>query len=194
MDTHVRHGRAGIFDVVEGSCNVRIEDSLVCSGPTSHAITLENVSDDDTVLQRRLQLDDLLSGTFNSILRIEERSLDNRLTHGLTITEVHTIVAVGLHECNPMNVVAARLNVTLATLTTAVTKLVEKGFIERTRSEDDRRKVLVSLTKKGRQVLRAHNLFHHQMIDEALAGLSGEEERVFAEALAKVKAFFDAQE
>ena len=83
---------------------------------------------------------------------------------------------------------------TLATLTTAVAKLVEKGFIERTRSEDDRRKVLVSLTKKGRQVLRAHNLFHHQMIDEALAGLNREEEQVFAEALAKVKAFFDAQE
>ncbi len=145
-------------------------------------------------VQRREQLDELLSGTFNSILRIEERSLDNRLTHGLTITEVHTIVAVGLHERNPMTVVAARLGVTLATLTTAVNKLAKKGFIERSRSEDDRRVVLVSLTKKGRQVLRAHNLFHHQMIDEALADLTDEEERVFADALVKVKAFFDAQE
>ncbi len=142
---------------------------------------------------QREAIDDLLSGTFNSILRIEERSLDNRLTHGLTITEVHTIVAVGLHERSPMNVVAARLGVTLATLTTAINKLVKKGFVERTRAEDDRRVVLVSLTKKGRQVLRAHNLFHHQMIDEALADLSEEEERVFAEALTKVKAFFDAQ-
>ena len=142
---------------------------------------------------RREQLDGLLSGTFNSILRIEERSLNNRLTKGLTITEVHTLVAVGLHERNPMNVVAARLGVTLATLTTAVSKLVEKGFIERTRAEDDRRKVLISLTKKGRQVLRAHNLFHHQMIDEALADLTEEEERVFADALTKVKDFFDEQ-
>ena len=143
--------------------------------------------------KRREEIDGLLSGTFNSILRIEEQSLDNRLTHGLTITEVHTIVAIGLHERNPMNVVAARLGVTLATLTTAVSKLAGKGFVERSRAEDDRRKVLVSLTKKGRQVLRAHNLLHHQMIDEALAGLTEEEERVFAEALSKVKAFFDAQ-
>ena len=132
--------------------------------------------------RRREEIDDLLSGTFNSILRIEEQSLDNRLTHGLTIT-----------ERNPMNVIAARLNVTLATLTTAVNKLANKGFVERTRAEDDRRKVLVSLTKKGRQVLRAHNLFHHQMIDEALADLTEEEERVFAGALKKVKGFFDAQ-
>lgn len=114
----------------------------------------ELIAGTDASRRRREELDELLSGTFNSILRIEERSLDNRLTHGLTITEVHTIVAVGLHERNPMNVVAARLGVTLATLTTAVAKLVRKGFIERSRFEDDRRVVLVSLTKKGRQVLR----------------------------------------
>ena len=153
----------------------------------------ELIAGADASRRRREELDELLSGTFNSILRIEERSLDNRLTHGLTITEVHTIMAVGLHERNPMNVVAARLGVTLATLTTAVAKLVRKGFIERSRFEDDRRVVLVSLTKKGRQVLRAHNLFHHQMIDEALADLTEEEERVLAEALAKVRAFFDAR-
>ena len=57
--------------------------------------------DADAVSKRREEIDDLLSGTFNSILRIEEQSLDNRLTHGLTITEVHTIVAIGLHERNP---------------------------------------------------------------------------------------------
>ena len=47
--------------------------------------------DADAVSKRREEIDDLLSGTFNSILRIEEQSLDNRLTHGLTITEVHTL-------------------------------------------------------------------------------------------------------
>ncbi|MEG0323407.1 MAG: MarR family transcriptional regulator, partial [Raoultibacter sp.] len=105
--------------------------------------------------ERRAELDDLLSSTFNSVLRTEEKSLQNKLTEGLTITEIHTIVAVGLHEINPMNVVATRLGVTLATLTTAVNKLVDKGFIERTRCEDDRRKVLISLTKRGKQVYRS---------------------------------------
>ena len=135
--------------------------------------------------ERRSAIDDLLSGTFNSILRIEERSLDNRLTEGLTITEVHTIVAIGMYEQNPMNVVAARLCVTMATLNAAVRKLVDKGFVRRTRD------VMVALTKKGRLVYRAHGLFHKQMIDEALSGLSEEEERVLTEALIKVKTFFD---
>lgn len=139
----------------------------------------------------RSMIDDLLTGTFNSILRIEERSLDNRLTSGLTITEVHTIVAVGLYESNPMNVVAARLCVTTATLTAAVGKLVQRGFIRRERDESDRRRVLLSLTKKGRLVYRAHSLFHRQMVDEALGELTGEEAEVLAKSLTKVKTFFD---
>ncbi|WP_172137158.1 MarR family winged helix-turn-helix transcriptional regulator [Adlercreutzia sp. ZJ473] len=147
----------------------------------------------DQAIARRREVDDLLSGTFNSILRVEERALENRLTEGLTITEIHTIEAVGYRDENPMNVVAARLDVTLATLTIAVNRLVEKGFVARVRDEADRRRVLVSLTKRGRQVYRAHHLFHQRLIEEALAGLSEEEEAVLCDALRKVKGFFDRQ-
>ena len=71
----------------------------------------------DAARERREEIDDLLTSVFNSILRIEEKSLDNRFTEGLTITEIHTIDAVGYREANPMNVVASRLGVTLATFT-----------------------------------------------------------------------------
>lgn len=142
-------------------------------------------------MSSRADIDDLLSGTFNSILRIEERSLDNRLTEGLTITEIHTIIAIGMYEQNPMNVVAARLCVTMATLNAAIRKLVDKGFVFRTRDESDRRKVMLALTKKGRLVYRAHSAFHKQMVNEALSGLTEEEERILTDALVRVKAFFD---
>ncbi len=143
--------------------------------------------------RRREDLDELLSSTFNTILRVEERALQNKLTRGLTIAEMHTIAAVGLHESNPMNVVAARLDVTLATLTTAVARLERKGFVRRSRSKEDRRKVLVSLTKSGRAAFRSHRLFHKSLVESALEGLTEEEERVFARALGKVKRFFDEE-
>ena len=138
-------------------------------------------------------VDTLLSDTFNSILRIEERSLKNRLTDGLSIAELHTIVAVGLHEINSMKVVATRLDVTMATLTAAMNKLERKGFVERSRSETDRRQVLVQLTSKGRKAFRAHESFHKKMVDSALAVLTPEEETVFVHALGKIKEFFDAE-
>lgn len=149
-------------------------------------------SDYPYMVAEGLSIDDLFSGTFQSVLRIEEGALDNRYTHGLTITDVHTCVAVGLYEKNPMNVVAARLGITTATLTSAINKLERLGFVQRERSEADRRTKLVSLTTKGRKVWRAHRLFHERMLKEALAPLSGDEQRVLAIALSKVKAFFDA--
>lgn len=144
-------------------------------------------------LRRRNDLDDLLSGTFNSILAIEEKSLENKLTAGLTITEVHTLVAIGLREKSPMGLVAARLGVTLATLTTAINKLVRKGYVERSKSNEDRRVVLISLTSQGRKACRAHHLFHKKMIDDALSDLTEQEECVLSDALDKVKSFFDNQ-
>lgn len=121
---------------------------------------MENVGNIDEERGDKAIVDTLLSDTFNSILRIEERSLKNRLTEGLSIAELHTIVAVGLHEINSMKVVASRLDVTMATLTAAMNKLERKGFVERSRSEMDRRQVLVQLTSKGRKAFRAHESFH----------------------------------
>lgn len=136
-------------------------------------------------------LDELLSSTFNSILRIEERSLNNRLTEGLSIAELHTICAVGLHEANPMKVIANRLGITLATLTVMINKLEKRSYVKRERSEKDRRQVLVALTAKGRKAMRAHDAFHKKMVESALADLTPEEEGVFVKAVGKVKAFFD---
>ncbi|MCL1798852.1 MAG: MarR family transcriptional regulator [Eggerthellaceae bacterium] len=159
------------------------------SGPAAVGIPVGNGA--SSVQKRRAELDELLSKTFNAVLRIEEKSLKNKLTEGLSITEVHTIVAIGLYEANPMNVVAARLGVTLATLTTAVQRLNKKGFVERERNDDDRRKVMIWLTKRGRQVYRVHELFHKRMINEALSALTVAEERVLSTALGKVKHFFE---
>lgn len=147
--------------------------------------------DAEQTKERRREVNDLLVETFNSILRVEEDSLKNRLTRGLTISEIHAIHAIGLDGASPMNVVAARLGVTLATLTSSVGKLVSKGFVARTRSEADRRQVLVSLTKDGRKAYRVHEMFHREMVDAALDGLTPEEEDAFARGLLKVKSFFE---
>lgn len=144
----------------------------------------------DPNLQRK-KVNDLLVETFNSILRVEEAALQSRLTEGLTISEIHTIHAIGLYDASPMSVIASRLDVTLASCTASVGKLVEKGYAERKRSEADRRQVLVTLTKSGRQAYRAHELFHKEMVDSALETLTPEEEEVFARGLLQVKEFFD---
>ena len=72
-------------------------------------------------------------------------------------------------------------------------KLEHKGYVERTRSETDRRQVLVCLTSKGRKAFRAHEAFHRRMVDAALDSLNADERTVFVRAVGKVKAFFDEE-
>lgn len=152
---------------------------------------MERHAENSSVSNDKEIINTLLTDTFNSILHIEERSLNNRLMEGLSIAELHTIAAVGLYEQNPMKVIASRLGITLATLTVAITKLEKKGFVERLRSEIDRRQVLVKLTTKGRKAYRAHDAFHKKLVDTTLEELTPEEEVVFVRAIAKVKHFFD---
>ena len=49
---------------------------------------------------------------------------------------------------------------TVGTLTIAINHLVKKGYVERSRSEEDRRVVLVSLSEKGEKAYFHHRMFH----------------------------------
>ena len=76
----------------------------------------------------------------------------------LTTTELHVIEAIGNSELT-MNELSDKLGITMGTATVAVNKLNDKGFIKRERSNDDRRKVFVTLSKKGLEALKYHDLF-----------------------------------
>ena len=81
----------------------------------------------------------------------------------ITFTELHVIEAIG-KETITMNELSDRLGITMGTATVAINKLTEKGFIKRVRSEQDRRKVFVSLTKKGVEALVYHNNYHRMIM------------------------------
>lgn len=81
----------------------------------------------------------------------------------ITYTELHIIEAIG-GEALTMNELSERLGITMGTATVAINKLTEKGFIERVRSDIDRRKVYVSLSKKGMEALSYHNNYHKMIM------------------------------
>lgn len=143
--------------------------------------------------QEKALLNELMTTTFNSVTRIEEKSLNNRLLQGLTIAEIHTLAAVGMHATVPMKTICSKLGVTMATVNASVSRLERKGYLTRARGEEDRRQMLVTLTTNGRKALRVHDAFHHKMVDRALEGLSRDEEATLVKALVNVKAFFDEE-
>ncbi len=93
----------------------------------------------------------------------------------LSISEVHTIDAIGMYDPKRMTEIAGKLDITLGTLTIAINHLVKKEYVIRKRSDIDRRIVYISLTKKGELAYRIHQKFHQDMINECVKELSESE-------------------
>ncbi len=132
----------------------------------------------------------LLVDLFNDILQIEQNALKGGNFSDLSVTEMHTIEAIGMRESRSMSEVAEDLSITVGTLTTAINKLINKGYVERKRIEEDRRVVLIQLTKKGKLAYRIHEKFHKDMVKNTIEGLSEEEEEVLIKSLEKLNNFF----
>ena len=138
-----------------------------------------------------ITINELLVQLFNDIFQIEEKSLKEWIISDLSITEIHTIEAIVMYAEKSMSEVAQILKITVGTLTTAINKLIKKEYVERKRIEEDRRVVLVKLTKKGKLAYRIHEKFHHDMVNTAIDGLSEEEEEVLISSLYKINKFFN---
>ncbi|MBC7765079.1 MAG: winged helix DNA-binding protein [Hyphomonadaceae bacterium] len=138
-------------------------------------------------------LNDLLVDTFNEILKIEQMSLQRDGASDCSITEVHTIEAIGLEGKHTMSEVAAILKITTGTLTSSVNKLTAKGYVVRKQAKEDRRMVRIGLTHKGRLIYNRHLAFHEKMLAETLNGLNEEEQRILTHAMTNVKNFFESQ-
>ncbi|MBE6063252.1 MAG: MarR family transcriptional regulator [Clostridium butyricum] len=137
-----------------------------------------------------LIINELLVQLFNDVLQIEESSLRSGEISDLSITEIHTIEAIGMYTEKTMSEVAQSLKITVGTLTTAINKLIKKQYVERKRTEEDRRVVLIKLTKRGKLAYRIHEKFHKDMINTAIEGLDEEEEQILVSSLTKLNDFF----
>ena len=136
-------------------------------------------------------LNKLLVQLFNDILQIEENAMNNTEFKDLSITEIHTIEAIGKEGNRTMGEIANDLRITVGTLTTAINRLIKKGYVERKRIEEDRRVVVVYLTESGKKVFDEHTLFHKEMIDEVAKNFEDYELKVLTKALSKVSEFFE---
>ena len=99
-------------------------------------------------MDNREVINDVLVNLFNEILRLEEEAIITDKYKDISNNDMHIIEAVGLGGGN-MSSIAAKLKITVGSLTTSMNSLVKKGYVKRERSEKDRRVVFIQLTNKG---------------------------------------------
>ena len=93
------------------------------------------------------KVNDVLEEYYKLFYKTEDMAL-KRGIKSLTHTELHIIESIGPDSLT-MNELSDKIGITMGTATVAISKLSDKGYIDRVRSSVDRRKVFVSLTKKG---------------------------------------------
>lgn len=130
-----------------------------------------------------------LVNIFDNVLRIEAASILDQCEFKLSMTEVHTIAAIGTGDLKSMGEVAGDLHITVGTLTVAINNLVKKGYVERYKSEKDRRIVRVGLTKQGKEVYYIHEKFHMDMVNALLKGLSDSDMDIFTRLMSNLDNF-----
>lgn len=138
------------------------------------------------------ELNDLLSDAFWSVLKIEQQTANMATKGKLTISELHLLEAVSRNADKGRRIsdIAADLKITLSSVTVAVNKLVKKGYVEKVKSEEDGRQVLVKLTKTGRKVNAGHLYFHENMVRNVSDGMSEDEKEILLRGMKNLNRFF----
>jgi DNA-binding MarR family transcriptional regulator len=117
-----------------------------------------------------------LSEAFDFVLNlgnvIEDRTMDRKQIPDLALGELHVIETVNKNNNKPMTLIAKKEHVTVGALTTCVNRLVQKGYLLRTRDEMDQRVILLSVTQKAKKVLKVHDKFHDDIIGLTLEGVN----------------------
>ena len=131
-----------------------------------------------------------LVSLINEIWELEEKAIITEEFKDITNNDMHIIEAVGLGEGNYMTTIAKQMKLSVGSLTTSMIILVKKQFVERNRSEEDRRIVNITLTEKGIKAYKHHEEFHEKMSQAAISEMSEDEVKVLLKSLNNLSKFF----
>ncbi len=137
-----------------------------------------------------ITINNVLVNLINEIWELEEKAIITEEFGDLTNNDMHVIEAVGTGDGKNMSSIARKLNITVGSLTTAMNSLVNKKYVERHRSEEDRRVVFVKLSPKGVRAYRHHEDYHRQMTQAVVDKLDEKEMPVLLKTLDALSEFF----
>ena len=88
------------------------------------------------------------------VQKYQFRDRNDICCYGISVSQCHTLEALGEYGTVTMNTLAEHLHLAVSTVTRVVDQLVEKGLAERHTGEKDRRVCKVALTPSGTALLR----------------------------------------
>jgi len=113
--------------------------------------------------------------------------------YGLTITQLIILKEVNALKEAHVGEVAKKINLSQATVTSVMDRLEKLSYIERTRSETDKRKVIVRITQLGKNKLEYNPSLLQEYFIERFRKLKEWEQTLVLSALQRVASMMNAE-
>jgi DNA-binding MarR family transcriptional regulator len=94
----------------------------------------------------------------------------------ISSTQLHVLFMLVNEGALGMSQLADRLGVSLPNVTGIVERMVERGFVERTRDGDDRRVVTISVTATGRETVEEIDMIRRGQVAAVVSRLTPEQQ------------------
>jgi len=110
--------------------------------------------------------------------------------YGITSSQFHTIRRISQGDAS-VSALADCMRVSRPNVSRAVDDLVNNGLVNRKRDPDDRRNIHLSLTEKGKKMIKNLHKKYGRILADQFSILSDEELRVLSSALESMKKVID---
>src|SRR4030043_838713 len=113
-------------------------------------------------------LTEIVSELSNLFGQSEEAAKEQFHLSGLTHTQMHYLETINLLHNPNITELARNLKLTKPTVKVAVDKLIEKDYLYKIQSDEDRRSAHLHLTEKGKLINQMHD-YSHKCIAESFS-------------------------
>jgi DNA-binding MarR family transcriptional regulator len=124
--------------------------------------------------QTHLDLEDEILSASKIMVNILAESLMNEKVQGLSAPQFRILDMV-YHGIDKPADVAKMLDVSPPAITWILEKLENMGFLERSHSKSDRRRIVLGLTSTGKDVVRRVNARRRNLLSKVLDGMEDKE-------------------
>jgi DNA-binding MarR family transcriptional regulator len=107
----------------------------------------------------------VISKLSHSMAEMEELAREHFNLKELTTVQMHYLEVISQLANPNVTELATEMQLTKPTVTVALDKLIQKGFVTKVQSDEDRRSSHLHLTKKGMQINQMHEHAHTQFVE-----------------------------
>jgi DNA-binding MarR family transcriptional regulator len=127
-----------------------------------------------------LQFIEIMSRFVQKIMAMDRAE---KYCYGVTLSQAYVIATVQRRDMLPMNELSQELGLAISTLTRVVDVLVRDDIVCRNSNEQDRRKVCICLTEKGKELAEKLQACNEQFWSKIYSTIPGKKQMQVTENL-----------